>query len=152
MHAQPLKVGRGKRAEDAGHGLAAGFDEVELLGKVPLVIGEFGGEGGFIAAEESRLVLGENRFHPVEIHRLKIGEVADDFQRAPLAGNGAGRTCSVVSPATSLRRSAGPAEYSSMRVETDMFENLCFLGNLDPHIFKQHLHVVPDQLLGVGGA
>ena len=49
------------------------------------VVSQGHGEAVFVGTDEGRLFLGDDAFHAVGHDRLEVGEVADDFQRAPFA-------------------------------------------------------------------
>src|SRR5207248_6898843 len=55
-----------------------------------LVVGQGGGEALLVGAEQLRPVLGDDALHAVGQDGVEVGEVADDLQGAPLAGDGAG--------------------------------------------------------------
>ena len=83
------EVGLVEHAADP-HDLAAdGGDEHQLFFQIAAVIGEAAGEDVGIAAEEGRLVFGDHATQPIGIDDLEIGQMADDFERGPLARNGA---------------------------------------------------------------
>ncbi len=79
-----------KCLQDAGHRLAGQFDDLEFFLEVAIVVGEAGGEEVGIPAGQQRIVFSDDPFHASRVHGLEIGEVTDDFEDRPLAGNRAG--------------------------------------------------------------
>ena len=82
-----LEVGCRNGSQDCGHLLANVLDQFQFTFEVSIVIGEFRGKLVGVSAEEGRLVFGERPLHAVGVNRLKVGEVCDEFERAPFARN-----------------------------------------------------------------
>ena len=80
-----LEVGYGNGSQNCGHLLANNLDQFQFTFEVSIVIGEFRSKLVGVSAEECRLVFGERPFHAIGVNRLKVGEVCDEFERAPFA-------------------------------------------------------------------
>ncbi len=89
VDAAALKRFGRQRAQDPRHVCPAGFDDGEFFFDLAIVIREFAGKQIRIAAEERWFMLRDDPLHAVDIHGLEIGQVSDQFERAPFAGDGA---------------------------------------------------------------
>ena len=85
MKTGPQEVPWRNGAEDARDLSARDVDHGEFNNAIALSIGKRRGEERRVGEGERRLVFGEDSFYTVCEDRLGIGEVAQDFEGAPLA-------------------------------------------------------------------
>ena len=77
----------GECAEDAGDLGADGADDLEFLCEVAAVVGEGFGEKVFVAVGQRGLVFSDGAFDAIGTDDFEIGDVGNDFEGGPLAGD-----------------------------------------------------------------
>lgn len=100
----------GKTSQDAGHLPTNVREQRELLVDVPLVAAEPGDSQALVRFEECRLVRGDDPLHAIGIDAIRVNHVADDFQRAPAAGDGTGAELVERHLADACRKMVGAVE------------------------------------------
>lgn len=86
VNADALPGVRGLCGEDPRHLPPRGGNAGEFLVNVPLMAGESGHVGSGIGKGEWRPVFHQHPFHPLGKERFRVGQVADNLQRAPCPG------------------------------------------------------------------
>ena len=99
-----------KGTEDAGHLVPTLLQEGHFFLGVAVVVGKPGGKARLVVAEEQRPVLGDDALQAVDPRLVRIGQVADDFQRAPAARHGAGQQLLAAQTSDDAAHRLGPRE------------------------------------------
>jgi hypothetical protein len=87
VHADSLPCIGWQRAQYASHLPAHGLHEIDFFCGIAVVVRQVCHPAIRVGVQKRRAVFGEDTFHALGEELFRIGEMANDFERAPFAGD-----------------------------------------------------------------